>query len=199
MARSIKLRQLFRRVDFLEQQLLPAERIDGNYTTVERDRIRSYLLLVHAEIESHIEELAKTKVTSSLSKFGSTGRLNHCLASILAFSGNEVSYLNQPNVNTQKISFRVNKSVNHYLSQVDLNHGIKSKNVVELFLPLGIKHSDLDPVWLSTMDSFGSLRGNVAHSSIQIQNLIDRNTVKNIVNNQILPEIEAIEELVKKI
>ncbi|WP_439585121.1 HEPN domain-containing protein [Dyadobacter bucti] len=199
MAKSAQLKQLHKRIKFLENRLLPKERHDGNYTAIERDKTKSFLLLVHAEIESYFEAMVVAKVKSSLADFNSNGKLNHCLASILAFSGNEISYSNKPVSDTINIKYRVNKSVNHYLSQVNQNHGVKEKNIVDLFIPIGLRYSELDSTWLNTMEAFGGIRGNIAHSSAQVQNLLDRNTIRDMVNIQILPEIEVVENFVTKI
>jgi len=49
------------------------------------------------------------------------------------------------------------------------------------------------------MDTFGSIRGNIAHSTHTVQNVIDRNTELSRIVNQIIPELEKIDELISKL
>ena len=44
-------------------------------------------------------------------------------------------------------------------TNVQQNHGIRTKNVLSLALPVGIFESDLDAAWLTEMDAFGVDRG----------------------------------------
>lgn len=198
MAKSRRLRQLLSRLTFLEQNILPDERIDGNYTKKEQDLIKSFVLLIHAEIEAFIEDRAKEKMNQALSQWNSTRKKSNCLKSVLSFSGNELNFENDNNA--KNIQYRVNKTVAHFMnSVVDKNHGVKEKNILKILLPLGIEINEIDQTWLGIMESFGSTRGNIAHNSMQVQNRLDRSTELNRIKNQIIPELEAIDELIRKL
>lgn len=198
MAISRRLRQLLNRLSFLENNILPAERVDGNYTKREQDLIRSFVLLTHAEIEAYLEDVAKTRVTKSLSDWNSSRIKSNCIKSVVSFVGNDLKFDND--VNSNNIQYRVNKTVAHYMNAVvDKNHGIKEKNILKVLLPLGIEINELDQTWLSVMESFGSTRGLFAHSSFNVQTSIDRNTELNRIKNQILPELTNIDLLIKKL
>jgi len=45
------------------------------------------------------------------------------------------------------------------------NHGVKEENVLALLLPLGVHADQLDPTLLADLSSFGTARGEVAHTS----------------------------------
>jgi hypothetical protein len=198
MATSRRLKQLLTRLNFLENNILPAERVDGNYTKREQDLIRSFVLLSHAEIEAYLEDVAKTRVTKSLSDWNSSRVKSNCIKSVVSFIGNELKFEND--INSKNIQYRVNKTVAHYMrAVVDKNHGIKEKNILNVLLPLGIEITEIDQTWLSVMESFGSTRGMFAHSSFSVQSSIDRNTELNRLKNQILPELINIDLLIKKI
>lgn len=199
MARSKRLKQLLSRVSFLERNILPSERVDGNYSKVERDLIKSYLLLVHAEIEAYFEDRAKEKVNRALIKWKVNRQKSNCLKSVLAFSGNEISYQNLKKSDSNNIEFRMNKAVSHFLALVNKNNGVKQSDIINLIIPIGIELSELDNTWLNTMDSFGSTRGNIAHNSISVQTEVDRNTERDRINNQIIPEIERLDKLIQKL
>ncbi|BDX37813.1 hypothetical protein CYCD_11680 [Tenuifilaceae bacterium CYCD] len=199
MAKSRRLKQLLSRIAFLEQNILPAERLDGNYSKIESDLIKAYLLLVHAEIESYFEDKAKEKVGKALNKWMASRKKSTCLKAVLAFSGNDLSYENIRKADSNSIEYRMNKSVSHYLNLVNKNNGVKQSDILNLILPIGIELSDLDETWLNIMDSFGSTRGNIAHNSTTVQQQLDRNTEMNRINNQILTEIVRLDELIQKI
>jgi len=198
MAMSRRLKQLTTRLSFLENNILPSERVDGNYTKKEQDLIRSFVLLTHAEIEAYLEDVAKTRVTKSLSDWNSSRVKSNCIKSVVSFVGHDLKFEND--LNSNNIQYRVNKTVAHYMSAVvDKNHGIKEKNILKVLLPLGIEINELDQTWLSVMESFGSTRGLIAHSSFNVQTSIDRNTELNRIKNQILPELTNIDALIKKL
>lgn len=195
---SRRLNQLVSRLSYLENNILPAERIDGNYTKKEQDLIRSYILLSHAEIEAYLEDIVKYKITKSLQSWNASRTKSHCIKSVIAFVGSDISYENDPNAN--KLQHRVNRTVAHYQNAlVDKNHGIKEKNILKILLPLGIEINQLDQTWLSVMDSFGSTRGMIAHSSFTVTNTIDRNTELNKIKTIIIPELINIDTLISNL
>ena len=199
MAKSRRLTQLLSRLDFLERNILPAQRLTGNYTKTERDLIKSFLLLAHAEIEAYFEDIVTEKVKKALNKWTTERKRSACLNAVLAFSGNELSYENEKKVNSNNIVFRINRAVSHYLGLVNKNNGVKEKNILNLILPIGIELSELDNTWLSVMEAFGTTRGNIAHNSSVVQQQLDRNTERDRIVNQILPEIERLDELIGKL
>ena len=198
MVKSRRLRQLESRLKFLEENILPAEKVNGNYTKKEQDLIRSYVLLSHAEIEAYLEDKSKERINKALTDWNTNRKRSNCLKSVLAFTGNEIDFKgDQHAINMQH---RVNRTVAHYMnSVVDRNHGVKEKNITNLLLPLGIEYSELDQAWLGIMESFGTTRGNIAHNTTQVQNQIDRNTEKSRIKNQILPELVRIDGLIRKL
>jgi hypothetical protein len=199
MAKSRRLIQLQSRISFLENNILPKERILGNYTKKENDLIRSYVLLVHAEIEAYFEDRAKEKANYALVKWVSFRKKSSCLKSILAFAGNDISYEGIKKSDSNNIEFRINKAVTHFINLINKNNGVKQNNILNIIIPLGIELYEIDNTWLSVMDTFGSIRGNIAHSSLRVQNQIDRNTERDRVNLHILPEIERLDTLIRKL
>jgi hypothetical protein len=79
------------------------------------------------------------------------------------------------------------------------NHGIKEKNILGVFLPIGVLENELDPVWLGTMNSFGVQRGIVAHGSVLVvQTPPDPQVMKQTVSN-ILQGLQALEQIFRKL
>ena len=199
MVKSKRLNQLLSRIKFLETRILPAERIDGNYTKVESDLIKSYLLLVHAEIEAYFEDKAKEKAQKALLKWKVERKKSNCLIAIMAYAGNDLTYEKLPKENSNNLEFRVNKAVSHFLSLLNKNNGVKQNDILNVMIPIGIELSEFDETWLNIMDAFGMARGNIAHNSLKVQNQLDRNTEKSRINNFILPEIERLDGLMRNI
>jgi hypothetical protein len=195
MAKSRRLRQLIARINFLDKNILPPQKIDGNYTHKENDLIRSYLLLVHAEIEAYFEDMVKAKAQKALDEWNRNRKSSRCLLGILAFSGNELNYDNLSKYESNKIDTRINRAVKHFQDSIEKNNVIKKNNIIKMIVPTGIEIDALDDTWLLVMDGFGSTRGVIAHNSLKVQSQLDRNTEKEKISNQILPEIEKIDKL----
>ncbi len=196
MANSARYNKLFSRVSFLEKSLLPKVKITGNYTKKESDLIRSYILLVHAEIESYFEDIAKDKVTKAFKEWETNRKKSNCLLSVITFSSGEVLPKKHK---LNNIEARIKSKIYCYLGSLDKNHGIKSNNIYSMLLPIGIEENQFDETWLSTMDNFGITRGSIAHSTHSVQSQIDLTTEKNRINNHIMPEIKNLDEIIKKI
>ena len=199
MPKSRRLSQLETRITYLERNLLPPPSTTGNYTKIQQDLIRSFVLLVHAEIEAYFEDVAREKVRKALSSWTATRKKSSCLKAVLAYSGNELSYETVKKVDSNNIAFRLNKAVNHFVSLIQKNHGVKENNLLSILIPLGVELSEIDPLWLSTMDAFGNLRGIIAHNSTSVHTLIDRNTEVQRINTQILPEVQRLDQLIAKL
>ena len=55
---------------------------------------------------------------------------------------------------------KINKIVNDFsIEIIKKNHGIKAKNISDMFVPLGIDKEDIDGALLAALDSFGANRG----------------------------------------
>ena len=197
MANSSRYNKLLSRISAIERNLLPAVKISGNYTKKESDQIRSYVILVHAEIEAYFEDIASEKVKKSLELWRTTRRKSNCLLSIMAFCAKDIIWDTKPD--RHSIESRINKTVIHYLNLLGKNHGVKSKNIRKVLLPLGVEENEFDQTWLNIMDDFGKKRGSFAHTTHSVQSQIDLQTEKNRVDVQIIPEIKRLDEIIKNI
>lgn len=197
MVNSIRHKKLISRISFIESKLLPSIKISGNYTKKETDLIRSYVLLTHAEIESYFEDVASEKVKKSLESWINSRKRSSCLLSIMAFCAEEINWENR--ADKHKIESRIRVTTGHYINLLKNNHGVKSKNILKMLLPIGIEESELDQTWLAIMDDFGKKRGSFAHSSHSVQSQIDLKTERDRVKIHILPEIDKLDLLIKKI
>ncbi len=150
-------------------------------------RSLAYRVLAHAEIEAFLEDRALEAVTKARAVWDSDRHVSRVVLSLVAFSGKEMALppdsLAAPNDNKAKswpALIDINErlipilSAFHRLVRND-NHGIKERNLLSLFLPIGLDHQKLDPAFLVAMETFGSLRGQAAHTStnMSVQQAVD--------------------------
>lgn len=195
MANSLRHNRLLSRISSIEKNLLPAVKVSGNYTKKESDQIRGYVILVHAEIEAYFEDMASEKIQKSLDLWKTARKKSNCLLSVMTFCAKDIIWDNSPDKN--KIESRINRTVIHYINLLNKNHGVKSKNIRKILLPLGIEENDLDQTWMNIMDDFGKKRGSFAHTTHSIQAQIDLQTEKNRIDRQIVPEISRLDNVIR--
>lgn len=129
--------------------------------------LRAYVLLSHSEIESFLENIAKYYIDKSVEKFKSDGSINKILYWFTLSSTNEINNKNTHNAESKGYLSDpqdfIDLLVERYKSTVNNNHGIKLKNLLSLFSPLGIGQPVLDSQLLILVDSIGTTRGIFAH------------------------------------
>jgi len=190
MAHSRRFRALRKRINQLEADLLPPAKPAGNYTLAEQDRVRAFRLLVHAEIEGFLEQMVEEVLAAALIKYGSTGRPNRVLKAV------RQSLCRDDEV-TASTDFFDAALVEFRKKVVAKNHGLKARNVHNLFLPLGIDPDLLNTSWLNALDAFGESRGQVAHQpyNFQVNLVLDPIVEQNSVN-QLVVELDNFDQLI---
>lgn len=189
MRRSRKFRELSSRISRLRNHLLPkAFHPMGLYTERQIDRARAFRLLAHAEIESYLEDIAFDTANKAYDIWQQRGLSTQPLIALVAFSeANSRDLTGKISLNNyDDLEGRIKRSINSFNSYTKgRNNGIKEADLLRLLLPIGITESDIDPVWLSTTNSFGGSRGETAHGSWRVTNPPDPqnefNTVKQIL------------------
>ena len=174
---SPRYQELVRQVDCLREHLLPSA-FDpaGNYSPETFTRAVAYRVLAHAEIESYIEDRVWKTALSALDSWSQQNKASKTLLGLLAFSGQKMEQppptvapgqANQNNTWQEKLdmNYRLQSAINSFSFAIQTNHGVKEENVLRLLLPIGVKPTDLDPVLLANLNSFGTERGIAAHDS----------------------------------
>lgn len=124
----------------------------------------TYLVASHAILEAYFEELGRRVVTASVWKYQRSGTLNSVLTSLTNIHyGLRVGRLPTGDFSFPTLDETVRSAVHWYVKRIGDNNGIKRSNLFGLLLPLGFEEGDFDDLWLSSMDSFGANRGDVAH------------------------------------
>ncbi|WP_349645838.1 HEPN domain-containing protein [Candidatus Parabeggiatoa sp. HSG14] len=174
---SERYQQLGEALGLLRRHLL-LDQLDDSAILEEEiyTRVRAFLVLAHAEIESFIEDRVKEVVLKANKIWKNDQKVSKSLLALLAFSGREMEKpapsLNPARAAPQtkwdkKLSLteRINIATRAFHDVLNNNHGIKEENLLHLLLPIGIEVNDLDILWLTNMNDFGKKRGEIAHLS----------------------------------
>jgi hypothetical protein len=192
-SRSKNFNELIRRIKLIEKNLLPSIKPIGDYTKKEQDMIRGYRLLVHAELEAYFEGRAKEKVINAIKEWKVNRKQSNVLLALMSY--NEITYYsfsNEKHTEDRHLEKRLEKAVTHFMTLIANNHGIKELNIMELLCPIGVEIKDLQQTWLNDLNSFGSSRGLIAHSSAKTQQPIDPATERSMVTS-ILHELKKVD------
>lgn len=190
---SVHFRALTSGVRELRNRLLPKVFIaTGNYRFGDSVEIkaRSFVVLAHAEMETYLEERVIEIATTALQSWNSQAWVCRTTLCLLGFSGKELerppSSLAPPKPNLTKkwparldISSRLEDAVKQYVDSISTrNHGVREPNILKMLLPIGYHHSKCDPLLLTELNNFGSVRGQLAHHrrARAVQQVIDPET-----------------------
>lgn len=187
MRNSNRFKEMNSRLEELRDHLLPPEfSKTGDYTELQRDQSRGYRLLAHAEIESYLEDIARTVVNAAIKVWKSKGESTKQLIAFLAcYHSGWIASDDVHNDHIVEVAKSRKKSIadsvndiidqahRQFINRVKNNHGIKEENFLLLIQPTGIDKKDLDQTWIANLDSFGKLRGAVAHSKKSVTEAIN--------------------------
>jgi len=205
---SIRFKDLKKRLNELRRNLLPINFSPiGDYTDKQQDRARGYRLLVHAEIESYLEDVSRETVTQAIINWKNQNKPSNIIVSFLASYHSSWSVTeeikNEEIIQIAKSRKNVKDSVaevidlaqKQFTQKLKENHGIKDKNFKTLILPIGIDIDSLDQTWLTNIDNFGTKRGDIAHNSKRTQGTINPKDEYDVVSLLLV----GIEDLDRKI
>lgn len=196
-ATSARFTDLEKRVRDLRLHLLPrVPKGTLTYTPRQQDQTLGYVLLVHAEIEAYIEDRARNVANEALNRWQSHNDATRTLSSLLVFhqleSGSKGNLRSLTNDS-------VRKAFKYFISSVvEVNHGIREKNLLRLLLPIGMRHAEFPVLLLPTIESFGVLRGSVAHRSFKTIQPLDPAIQRATVENQILPHLKDLDKAINR-
>ncbi len=158
-------------MDILKGHFLPGQfNPIGTYTRREYDLARAYVVLAHAELEAYLEDRATEIAKRAESNWQAKGRHSQIIRGICASHNVRT---NEPWLPFTKDAKRIKAALKFYKYVVRSNHGIKEANLLRLVSPLGIQYQNIDATLMTDLDTFGSFRGGIAHSSIKTQQPID--------------------------
>lgn len=165
--RALQHRIVELRAHFLPQRFHPT----GDYTDRQLDRTGAFIILAHAEIEFFLESIVVETAKNAADAWISRKLMTEPLVSMLAYCDNQNSIppkLQGPDsVELNNRVIKASETVCQYANSQ--NNGIKERDILKLLMPVGIQEADIDPTWLADIDSFGRVRGKLAHTSKRVQ------------------------------
>lgn len=180
--------QLAQRVLFLEVNLLPPERDDGEYSQIEVDKIKSFILLCSAEFEEYLEARL-TELNSRSQRALKRGRIPKSAASVITHIELKRDGINKKSI----IEFSI-ECFQHANKMIGKNHGYQQSKIEKLFKSHGFEEINAHSALLSTLDKYGKVRGEIAHrSGLHQTNVTDPKIVKTDVS-QIISDLAILDE-----
>lgn len=163
-------KNLSSRVGTLEERYLPkSPNPVGDYSDEEQDDAKACILLVHAEIEEYLENLAGKLCTIACEKL-SRCEFDELTSAFLYSFGGRAKELE----GASSLSSIAKGADALHRKAIGGNNGIKAKDVKKMFAPFSVGGLELEETLEASLDSFGTLRGKCAHAgSIGIKESIN--------------------------
>lgn len=206
MSGSERYGDLVKGVRELRHALLPPRfGATGAYRSPRQVHLRavSFRILVHAEVESFLEDRALALFDAAWRAWEEAGVPSRVITALLAFSGVATSLpprrLGGDSTNQkayETLSEPIQKAQSIWRSAQKENHGVKEANVLSLLLPLGVDPAALDVTLLADLSSYGADRGHVAHASpVYLSQYLDPQ-VEWLRASQLVSDLERIDTLI---
>lgn len=156
----------------LERNFLSFQkRTDGSYTNSELLNCRAFIAFCHAEVEDYFESLSRRVVESAERQWKRTGRTSNVISALLAYRGaSDVVIPENPveQAGRSKFSSLIGAAIAAQKSAITANHGVKPKNISEMFIPLGVDVDSIDTNLMIQLRNFGRIRGDQVHSGSRV-------------------------------
>lgn len=143
--------------------------LDRDPSSHELDMIASFKLLAHAEFETFIETRLHQAINQSIDAWNSDRRVTKALFGLVIRwyphfekDNNQYSLPQKLKKITELIELTSRKAGR----EIDENNGIKREGFSRLCYSTGILIDDLSPTLLAALESYGKLRGEVAHNAV---------------------------------
>lgn len=165
--------QYYRRLTSMEREvgrhfLSYPQRTDSNYSKHELICCDAYVVFVHAEIESYLENCA-TRALDLAKKAMDSDRYNRILFSLVGHYRREVQAGESIERKPDKDIWRERggSAISRHQDTIKANHGIRQENIFKLLSPVGFDVRTIDDVLLLELDQLGEHRGSTAHVSLR--------------------------------
>lgn len=163
---------LRKNIENLRDQFLNFEkRLDGRYSAYELTQCRAFITFCHAEVEIYLETMAIKVVDAAERHWRRHERVTNAIAAMLVYrASKELTLPDNPAGQGRKSKFKtlVEAAIANQRSSIKGNHGIKPKNLSELYLPIGMPPENFDETLLIQLKSLGERRGDHVHQSSQV-------------------------------
>jgi hypothetical protein len=197
-----RLAALRREIGLLRTQFLP-EPFDPLGTYVQDARVqahtRAFLVLSHAELESFLEEWAREIAKACEKVWAKSSRIPAPMAFLLSWNSERLvleDTLSAPGAKDSHAIFAdvITRLFARYYKSIKDNNGIKERNVLAMFGPIGVPVTAFPPTLLPNLDALGSIRGTHAHHSGKaVRSVLDPETEYKRLDS-ILNDLQAFDQ-----
>lgn len=164
----------------------------GNYTQSELLVASAYVQLAHAAFETALEQTTISIAQRCGRDFKKSKILRRETVSLIAYYLNKKKFPKTGDIPSGIVPL----AVDAHISAVGHSHGIVTRNVNLMFLPLGLRVTDTHNVLASAWNSFGVFRGGVAHRGTVAFD-VDPKDKQAEVEANLLPQTKAFIEGLK--
>ena len=170
MAQTQRYEYLLHRYKELKHALLPAKAsATGSYRNSTYEKVSAFKLLMHAEIENYFEGIVLAISADAYAKWQTSNIASPALVALLAYCKKDFPALPETTADQKAkkgLDERIKDAYDTYNNRIRAsNHGIKEKNILAMFLPIGVKIDQIDNNLLIALNNFGAERGNIAHKT----------------------------------
>lgn len=166
---SKRYSRMVERRDSLRRLLIPrAGNLSGSYKRVTKEKAFAYALLMHAEIESYVEEMICEIADGAVLAWRNSEIVTRPLVSMVVYrEGAEVGFSEDIfNISSGKrLDTVLMQCKSQFDSRVRNNHGIRRKHLTALMMSIGFVPDASEQALLNALDGFGAKRGDFAHKS----------------------------------
>lgn len=195
-------RNLCKRFEKLQIAFLPKEfSPTGEYEDCVFERTRAYKAMIHAELESYFEEIGKAIARRAWEDWKTNQHASKVLVALIIFQSKAANIPESVKQGQTKeprdLTTIVQEAYTSYIKYINgNNNGIKEKNLLHIFLPLGIELDDFPEDLLTSCNSYGSERGDIVHKT-RAKQLLQPAEVKQSAED-LLKQVEKFDILLEK-
>lgn len=171
----------------------------GAYTDEKLDNARAYRVLIHAEFEHYFESRVLVIAIKARDAWTNKNKVSVPLVHLLCVKKEGQRGLPKELGSSVTAHTVAGQSCSFFEQAVKENHGIRIHNMLSMLLPVGVREQDIDTVWLNTLDSFGTKRGETAHTTgikKQIDPKDEHTTVLAIIQG--IKDLETVFSMLEK-
>lgn len=170
---SRRYKQLTAQDKSVRRHLFPGRRNWSLVAPTKREIITAiaYRMFAHAEIESYLEDRALDLISACDAAYKTKKKVSITTLGLMGYKGNNQRKPPERSSSWKEAYYLATdweKSVSAHFQHIKIsNNGVKERNVLLMYVPLGVTPIEIDPLLLSELNSFGEVRGAVAHGTLR--------------------------------
>lgn len=134
---------------------------------MQRHLAGAYRVFFNAEMENYFEVLARAIAKHAEDEWKIKGKTSRAFSALCSRNNGSIAMPQEISgiKSTSFLDRKFDKELQIIRKSINDNNGAKSHNILQMFVPLGVNESAIDPILLSECDTLGSGRGLLAHQT----------------------------------